>query len=155
MGHFLIFFCIFFMFTNIGLPDIERRKRKRNLLISSISKRLKYKEHMHKKMYTFDHNFRDVIFLYNELCIIRTASTNLLIIDRNSDGARPLCRPTPVSVLTGSGRLVERAPPAPSEMWQGRFQAKNTPNSLANVKFSDFRAIHKFGRRPLDMWRRH
>ena len=33
MGHFLIFFCIFFMFTNFGIPDIERRKRKRNLLI--------------------------------------------------------------------------------------------------------------------------
>ena len=33
MGHFLNFFCIFFMFTNFGIPDIERRKRKRNLLI--------------------------------------------------------------------------------------------------------------------------
>ena len=31
MGH---FFCLyFFMFTNFGIPDIERRKRKRNLLI--------------------------------------------------------------------------------------------------------------------------
>ena len=30
---FLIFFLYFFMFTNIGIPDIERRKRKRNLLI--------------------------------------------------------------------------------------------------------------------------
>ena len=38
------FFCIFFMFTNIGLPDIERRKRKRNLLIGqpqgSLSERI-------------------------------------------------------------------------------------------------------------------
>ena len=34
MGHFLIFFVFFFMFTNFGIPDIERRKRKRNLLIS-------------------------------------------------------------------------------------------------------------------------
>ena len=25
--------CIYFMFTNFGIPDIERRKRKRNLLI--------------------------------------------------------------------------------------------------------------------------
>ena len=33
MGHFLIFFLYFFMFTNIGIPDIERRQRKRNLLI--------------------------------------------------------------------------------------------------------------------------
>ena len=43
MGHFLIFFCIF-MFTNIGLPDIERRKRKRNLLLGqpqgSLSERI-------------------------------------------------------------------------------------------------------------------
>ena len=30
---FFFFFCIFFMFTNFGIPDIERRKRKRNLLI--------------------------------------------------------------------------------------------------------------------------
>ena len=30
---FLIIFLYFFMFTNIGIPDIERRKRKRNLLI--------------------------------------------------------------------------------------------------------------------------
>ena len=34
MGHFLNVFCIFFMSTNFGIPDIERRKRKRNLLIS-------------------------------------------------------------------------------------------------------------------------
>ena len=39
------FFCIlFFMFTNIGIPDIERRKRKRNLLIGqpqgSLSERI-------------------------------------------------------------------------------------------------------------------
>ena len=44
MGHFLIFFVFFFMFTNIGLPDIERRKRKRNLLIGqpqgSLSERI-------------------------------------------------------------------------------------------------------------------
>ena len=44
MGHFLIFFCVFFMFTNIGIPDIERRKRKRNLLIGqprgSLSERI-------------------------------------------------------------------------------------------------------------------
>ena len=33
MGHFIKKFCIFFMFTNFGIPDIERRKRKRNLLI--------------------------------------------------------------------------------------------------------------------------
>ena len=33
MGHFFNFSCIFFMFTNFGIPDIERRKRKRNLLI--------------------------------------------------------------------------------------------------------------------------
>ena len=33
MGHFFNYFCIFFMFTNFGIPDIERRKRKRNLLI--------------------------------------------------------------------------------------------------------------------------
>ena len=33
MGHFLNFFLYFFMFTNFGIPDIERRKRKRNLLI--------------------------------------------------------------------------------------------------------------------------
>ena len=43
MGHFF-FFCIFFMFTNIGIPDIERRMRKRNLLIGqpqgSLSERI-------------------------------------------------------------------------------------------------------------------
>ena len=33
LAIFLIFL-YFFMFTNIGIPDIERRKRKRNLLIS-------------------------------------------------------------------------------------------------------------------------
>ena len=33
MGHFLIFFCILFMFTDFGIPDIERRKRKRNFRI--------------------------------------------------------------------------------------------------------------------------
>ena len=33
-------------------------------------------------------------------------------------------------------------------------RAKNT-STLANVKFSDIRAIHKISRRPLDMWRRH
>ena len=33
MGH-LIFFVFLFMFTNFGIPDIERRKRNRNLLIS-------------------------------------------------------------------------------------------------------------------------
>ena len=41
MGHFLIFL-YFFMFTNIGIPDIERRKR--NLLIGqpqgSLSERI-------------------------------------------------------------------------------------------------------------------
>ena len=31
--HFLKNFCIFFMFTNFGILDIESRKRKRNLLI--------------------------------------------------------------------------------------------------------------------------
>ena len=43
MGLFLIFL-YFFMFTNIGIPDIERRKRKRNLLIGqplgSLSERI-------------------------------------------------------------------------------------------------------------------
>ena len=38
------FFLYFFMFTNIGIPDIERRKRKRNLLIGqpqgSLSERI-------------------------------------------------------------------------------------------------------------------
>ena len=42
-GPFFDFFCIF-MFTNIGLPDIERRKRKRNLLLGqpqgSLSERI-------------------------------------------------------------------------------------------------------------------
>ena len=33
MGHFLILFLYFFMFANFGIPDIERRKRKRYLLI--------------------------------------------------------------------------------------------------------------------------
>ena len=36
MGHFLIFltfFFVFFLFTVFGIPDIERRKKKRNLLI--------------------------------------------------------------------------------------------------------------------------
>ena len=35
MGHFFNFFVFFLMFTNFGIPDIERRKRKRkrNLLI--------------------------------------------------------------------------------------------------------------------------
>ena len=33
MGHFLIFFCIFFMFTNFEIQDIKKRRRKRNLLI--------------------------------------------------------------------------------------------------------------------------
>ena len=28
MGHLFIFFCIFFMFTIFGIPDIERRKKK-------------------------------------------------------------------------------------------------------------------------------
>ena len=41
---FLIFFVFFFMFTNIGIPDIERRKRKRNLHIGqpqgSLSERI-------------------------------------------------------------------------------------------------------------------
>ena len=32
MGHFFNFL-YFFMFTNIGIPDIERRKRTKNLLI--------------------------------------------------------------------------------------------------------------------------
>ena len=44
MGHFLISFLYFFMFTNFGIPDIERRKRKRNLLIGqpqgSLSERI-------------------------------------------------------------------------------------------------------------------
>ena len=44
MGHFLIFFLYFFMFTNIGIPDIETRRRKRNLLIGqpqgSLSERI-------------------------------------------------------------------------------------------------------------------
>ena len=33
MGHCFNFFLYFFMFTNFEIPDIERRKRKRNLLI--------------------------------------------------------------------------------------------------------------------------
>ena len=33
MGHSLISFLYFFMFTNFEIPDIERRKRKGNLLI--------------------------------------------------------------------------------------------------------------------------
>ena len=33
MVHFFNLFLYFFMFTNFGIPDIERRKRKRNLLI--------------------------------------------------------------------------------------------------------------------------
>ena len=40
MGYFLIFFnmfFVFFMFTIFGIPDIERRKEKRNLLIGSLS----------------------------------------------------------------------------------------------------------------------
>ena len=35
VGHFFLFFYVFyvfFMFTNFAIPDIERRKRKRNLL---------------------------------------------------------------------------------------------------------------------------
>ena len=39
-----LFFLYFCMFTNIGIPDIERRKRKRNLLIGqpqgSLSERI-------------------------------------------------------------------------------------------------------------------
>ena len=39
-----LIFLYFFMFTNIGIPDIERRKRKRNLLIGqpqvSLSERI-------------------------------------------------------------------------------------------------------------------
>ena len=39
-----LFFLYFFMFTIIGIPDIERRKRKRNLLIGqpqgSLSERI-------------------------------------------------------------------------------------------------------------------
>ena len=34
MGHFLYIFCIFFMFTIFGIPDIERRKK--NLLIGQL-----------------------------------------------------------------------------------------------------------------------
>ena len=41
---FFNFFVFFFMFTNIGIPDIKRRKRKRNLLIGqpqgSLSERI-------------------------------------------------------------------------------------------------------------------
>ena len=33
MGHFFKKILDFFMFTNFGIPDIDRRKRKRNLLI--------------------------------------------------------------------------------------------------------------------------
>ena len=33
MSHFFLSFLYFFMFTNFGIPDIERRKGKRNLLI--------------------------------------------------------------------------------------------------------------------------
>ena len=65
-------------------------------------------------------------------------------------------RPTHVSVLTGAGRLVQRAPPElRPKCDRVDFEAQNTLDSRANVKFSDIRAIHKFGRRPLDMWRRH
>ena len=39
-----LIFLYFFMFTNIGIPDIERRKRKRNLFIGlpqgSLSERI-------------------------------------------------------------------------------------------------------------------
>ena len=39
-----LIFLYFFMFTNIGIPDIERRKRKKNLLIGqpqgSLSERI-------------------------------------------------------------------------------------------------------------------
>ena len=68
----------------------------------------------------------------------------------------PICRagPTPVSVLTGAGRLVKRAPPEPRPKCDRvDFRRKNTLGSLANLNFGDFLAIHKFGRRPLDMWR--
>ena len=33
MGHFLIFLYFFLCYTNFGIPDTERRKRKKNLLI--------------------------------------------------------------------------------------------------------------------------
>ena len=62
-----------------------------------------------------------------------------------------LC-PTPVSLLTGAGRLFQRAPPEPRQNVTGyRFQAKNTVDSLAVLKFGDFLAIHKFGRRRMNM----
>ena len=65
-------------------------------------------------------------------------------------------RPTHVSVLTGAGRLVQRAPPElRPKCDRVDFEAQNMLDSRANVKFGDIRAIHKFGRRPLDMWRRH
>ena len=73
------------------------------------------------------------------------ASTDLLIIDRSSDGARPLCRASFARLpFVYNGRRAtcsKGASQAPSEMWQGRFQAKNKLDSLANVKFNDCRAI--------------
>ena len=70
----------------------------------------------------------------------------------------PLYRPsglrtTPVSLLTGARRFLitsfRRAPPEPRPKCDRvrTFQAKNTLDSLANLKFGDVRAIYNFGRR--------
>ena len=72
----------------------------------------------------------------------------------------PGLRTTPVSLLTGAGRFLitsfRRAPPEPRPKCDRvHFKQKNTLDSLANLKFGDVRAIYNFGRRSLDMWRRH
>ena len=91
-------------------------------------------------------------------------STDWLITDRNSEGARPYIdrafHSNPVSLLTGAGRFLitsfRRAPPEPRPKCDRvHFKPKYTLDSLANLKFGAVRAIYNFGRRSLDMWRKH
>lgn len=73
---------------------------------------------------------------------------NLVIVDRNSDGTSPYFeQASPDSRFYFTDMCSKGTSRAPSYMWKDRFQARSTLGSQGNLKFGDFLAINRFGRR--------